>query len=101
MLGPADDVAGLLASDTWIGGFISLGELLRRYSGTLGGRQLVLAISVPRRDYGAALIGAGWMLSGPAPKLETAGRCVPGRRSLDVFACRDRQADRYGFVQHA
>lgn len=68
-LGIADEVDDVLASDPFIGGFVSLGSLLRRYLPNLGGRQLVVAVSVPRRDYAAALVGAGWMLSASAPDL--------------------------------
>lgn len=70
VLGIADGPGEPLAAAPWIGAFVGLGALLRRYLPKLGGRQLVVAISVPRRDYAAALIGAGWMLSGPAPKLD-------------------------------
>lgn len=81
LLGLADGPDEPLESDTWIGGFISLGSLLRRYADTRGGRQLVLAISVPRRDFVAALIGAGWMLSAPAPRLD---------EPIEVFRAADR-----------
>ena len=65
----------------WIGSFVGLGSLLRRYLSKLDGRQLVLAVSVPRRDYVAALIGSGWMLSSPAPVLD---------EPLAVFEASDR-----------
>ena len=65
----------------WIGSFVGLGSLLRRYLSKLEGRQLVLAVSVPRRDYVAALIGSGWMLSSPAPVLD---------EPLAVFEASDR-----------
>lgn len=70
LLGLADTPTDPLIAGAWIGAFVGLGSLLRRYLPTLGGRQLVLAVSVPRRDYVAALIGSGWMLSCPAPVLE-------------------------------
>lgn len=76
MLGIADQVGTPLASDEFIGAFVSLGSRLRRYLGNLDHRQLVVALSVPRRDYAAALIGAGWMLSAPPPTL---------RNPIDVF----------------
>lgn len=69
-LGLADEAGEPLASAAWIGALVSLGSLLRRQLEKLDGRQLVLAVSVPRRDYAAALIGAGWMLSSPAPTLD-------------------------------
>ncbi|MEU1994519.1 hypothetical protein ABZ511_08725 [Nocardia gamkensis] len=69
VLGLADELGARLAPAPWIGAFVSLGSFLRRYEPKLKGRQLVAAISVPRRDYVAALIGAGWMLSCRAPVL--------------------------------
>jgi hypothetical protein len=91
MLGLADDPDAPLASDVWVGAFISLGSLLRRYSSTLGGRQLVLAISVPRRDYVAALIGSGWMLSAPTPEL---GEPIDVFRGADRSTCLRAVTDR-------
>jgi hypothetical protein len=82
ILGIADEASTPLASDAFIGAFVGLGSLLRRYIPRLGGRQLVVALSVPRRDYVAALIGAGWMLKGPAPKLD---------EPIEVFRSADRQ----------
>lgn len=69
MLGISDGVHNPLASDSFIGAFVVLGSRLRRYLPKLEGRQLVVALSVPRRDYAAALIGAGWMLSAAPPEL--------------------------------
>lgn len=76
VFGLADGPEELLQGDSWIGGFLALGLRLRRYLLNLGGRQLVIAVTVPRRDYVAALIGAGWMLSSPAPQL---------REPIEVF----------------
>lgn len=70
MLGLADEEGERLVGAPWIGAFVSLGSRLRRYAADLDGRQLVVAVSVPRRDYVAALIGSGWMLSSPAPVLD-------------------------------
>ena len=70
LLGLADHVGEPMVARPWIGSFVALGSLLRRYLSKLNGRQLVLAVSVPRRDYVAALIGSGWMLSSPAPVLD-------------------------------
>lgn len=69
LLGLADEPGGSLVFGPWIGSFVGLGARLRRFLSNVQGRQLVLAVSVPRRDYVAALIGAGWMLSSPAPVL--------------------------------
>lgn len=69
-LGLADGLNQAVEWAPWIGLFIVLGSRLRRFMPKLEERrQLVLAVSVPRRDYAAALIASGWMLSSPAPKL--------------------------------
>ncbi|MER7604759.1 hypothetical protein [Nocardioides sp. NPDC127503] len=68
-LGLADDSGQRAEWAPWIGSLVVLGTRLRRYLPKLDGRQMVVAISVPRRDYAAALIGSGWMLSSPAPEL--------------------------------
>lgn len=81
LLGIADDADEPLVGASWIGAFVSLGSRLRRYATELHGRQLVVAVSVPRRDYVAALIGSGWMLSSPAPVLD---------EPLAVFEASDR-----------
>lgn len=70
LLGLADQPGDPIIVGPWIGSFVGLGSILRRYLSKLGTRQLVLAVSVPQRDYVAALIGAGWMLSSPAPALD-------------------------------
>jgi hypothetical protein len=82
MLGIADVAGASLTADPFIGAFVSLGSLLRRYLSRLEGRQLVVALSVPCRDYAAALIGTGWVLSAPAPTLE---------KPIDVFRNADRK----------
>lgn len=70
LLGLADEPGEPLVAAPWIGSFVVLGSRLRSYLPKLEGRQLVMAVSVPRRDYVAALIGSGWMLSSPAPVLD-------------------------------
>ena len=57
MLGIADEAGAPLTGDPFIGAFVSLGSLLRRYLPRLEGRQLVVALSVPCRDYTAARFG--------------------------------------------
>ncbi len=81
LLGLADRLGEPMVVGSWIGSFVALGSLLRRYLSKLDGRQLVLAVSVPRRDYVAALIGSGWMLSSPTPALD---------EPLAVFEASDR-----------
>lgn len=89
MLGLADVVGVPLHGDTWIGGFLALGSYLRKYLPNLqNGRRLVVAVSVPRRDYVAALISAGLMLSAPAPVLTDA---------MEVF----RRADDRTYIRAA
>lgn len=68
-LGLADGPDQAVEWAPWIGSFIVLGSRLRSFIPKLDGRQLVLALSVPQRDYAAALIATGWMLSSPAPEL--------------------------------
>lgn len=53
----------------WIGQLLALGSRAARYSKKTNDRQLVLVVSVPRRDYAAALIGCGWVLASEAPVL--------------------------------
>lgn len=53
----------------WIGPLLALGSRAARYSRKGGDRQLVVVVSVPRRDYAAALIGCGWVLASEPPTL--------------------------------
>lgn len=53
----------------WIGPLLALGSRAARYSRKASARQLVLVVSVPRRDYAAAVIGCGWVLTSEAPVL--------------------------------
>ena len=69
-------------SAPWIRPLLALGSLTARYSRTMVARQLVIVISVPKRDYVAAMIGCGWILASEAPTLaeplETLRRMKPG-----------------------
>ncbi len=56
----------------WINPFIALGESVARFISRLDGRQLIVAINVPRRDFAAALIGSGWVMASAVPKLTNA-----------------------------
>lgn len=51
----------------WIGPLVALGARASRYADTFKGRQLVIAISVPRRDFASALIGCGWVMASSPP----------------------------------
>lgn len=50
----------------WIGPILALGTRLARKADAFSGRQLIIAVSVPSREYAAALVGTGWTL-GRAP----------------------------------
>ena len=66
----SDNPHGPIEPAAWIGRLVALGARTSRYATSLQGRQLVVAISVPRRDFAAALIGCGWMTATAAPELE-------------------------------
>lgn len=69
-LGLADEANGAVVSATWIEPLLQLGKVARRQLPSLGRRQLVIAISVPCRDYAAALVACGWALSAPPLPVE-------------------------------
>ncbi|MEV0645512.1 hypothetical protein AB0I28_09630 [Phytomonospora sp. NPDC050363] len=48
---------------------LALGARVSRYAATHSGQQLIVALSVPRRDFAAALIASGWVMTRPAPTL--------------------------------
>lgn len=80
-LSESADVPG--QAESWIGPLLALGSRAARHSRKASGRQLVIAVSVPRRDYAAALIGCGWVLASEAPvlaePLETLREMKPGQ----------------------
>lgn len=53
----------------WIGRLVALGARAARYIRVVNSRQLVIAVSVPRRDFAAVLIGCGWLLASEQPEL--------------------------------
>lgn len=53
----------------WIGPMLALGTRVARHQRSGGDRQLVITVSVPRREFAAALIGCGWVLGSEAPVL--------------------------------
>lgn len=53
----------------WIGPLLALGARAARFSKRVNGRQLIIAVSVPKRDFAAALVGCGWVLASDAPAL--------------------------------
>ncbi|PPH29785.1 hypothetical protein [Rathayibacter sp. AY1F9] len=52
---------------SWAGSYLALGARLARHADSLDRKQLIVVISVPRRDYVATLVGAGWTLTRPVP----------------------------------
>ncbi|SKC61787.1 hypothetical protein SAMN06295973_2520 [Plantibacter cousiniae] len=64
----SDDPLGQAEPASWIGPLVALGARASRFNIQSHGRQLILAISVPRRDFAAALIGCGWVMASPEPK---------------------------------
>lgn len=86
-LGTAPPVFSLAENDdsisvpvAWAGSYLALGARLARHVGSLNGRQLVITLSVPRRDYVACLIGSGWTLT--RPPLDGAGDPLQVAREL-------------------
>jgi hypothetical protein len=69
LLGLADNDRDPLTTAPWIGPLVALGGMGRRYALGLDTRQLVIAVSVPRRDFAAVLLGCGWTITSPAPRL--------------------------------
>ena len=53
----SEDVAVVGVQAKWIDHLVSCGLRVAHYASTLDDKQLVLALSVPQRDYAAALIG--------------------------------------------
>lgn len=53
----------------WIGPLLALGTRASRYKPKLDGRQLIIAVSVPRRDFASVLIACGWALASKPPEL--------------------------------
>lgn len=92
MKSPARDQTRLVLSEHpdepgraayWIGPMVALGARASRHHRRVGDRQLVIALSVPKRDFAAALIGCGWVLASEAPTLrdplDTLKELEPGR----------------------
>ena len=54
----------------WVGPLVALGGMASRHLRERSGRQLVVAVSVPRRDFAAALVACGWVLDSDPPKVD-------------------------------
>ncbi|MGP5396531.1 hypothetical protein [Arthrobacter rhombi] len=65
----AEDSEGQREAAPWIGPLLALGTRISRFVQDQQQRQLVVVVSVPKRDYAAALIGCGWAMAGKAPVL--------------------------------
>lgn len=63
----AEDPFATAEPAPWIGPLLALGTRASRFARTHTGRQLVVAVSVPRRDFAAALVACGWIMARPSP----------------------------------
>lgn len=68
----SEDPFATAESAPWIGPLLALGTRASRFARTNFGRQLIVAVSVPRRDFAAVLVACGWVMARPAPE----NRCV-------------------------
>lgn len=80
----SEDVAAVGVQAKWIDHLVSCGLRVAHYASTLDDKQLVLALSVPQRDYAAALIACGWVLGAKRPNVpdprEVLERVEPGQK---------------------
>lgn len=65
----------------WIGPLVALGGMTLKYAEFLSGRQLIVAVSVPRRDFAAVLVGCGWVIATRPPQLDTP---IQTLRQMDI-----------------
>ena len=68
----------------WIGRLVILGSRAAHWSRSHTDRQLVIGVSVPMRNFAAALIGCGWLLAAPKPAVPTVKEVV-GTLEPDSF----------------
>lgn len=71
LLSLAEDPESTPIRSAWIGPILALGTRLARKADTFADRQLIVAVSVPSREYAAVLIGAGWTLGRPPAQVAT------------------------------
>lgn len=80
----SEDVAAVGVQAKWIDHLVSCGLRAARYASKLEDKQLVLALSVPQRDYAAALIACGWVLGAKRPNVSDPRRVLervePGQK---------------------
>ena len=62
----------------WIGPLVALGGMASRQASERSGRQLIVAVSVPSRDFAAVLVGCGWVLANKAPHLDAPLKTLQG-----------------------
>lgn len=109
MLG--DHHLGDLVATPWAGALIALGARLARWAAEPNGTQLVVAITVPVRDFAAVLIACGWTLARPisipghpVEVAATVPRGTPVRLVTDHLVLADRyfdlQSDLDGYRVH-
>ena len=60
----------------WIGNLVVLGSRVARWSRAHSDVQIVVALSVPTRDFAASLVACGWMLAAPPPTLDAVALTV-------------------------
>lgn len=66
----SEDPCETAIAASWIGPLVALGGLASRHMQKRGtDRQLVVVISVPKRDFAATLIGCGWVMNSIAREL--------------------------------
>lgn len=62
LLSLAENAESSGVRSAWIGPLLALGTRLARKADDFTGLQLIVAVSVPSREYAAVLVGAGWAL---------------------------------------
>lgn len=81
-LGLAELPDGPVCAAAWIGPLVALGARAWRSLAQIPGKQLIITVTVPRRDLAAVLVGCGWLMAHPAPVLrppiETLRQLAPG-----------------------
>lgn len=66
----SESADGPAVAAPWIGRLVTLGSRAARWSRSRAAGQLIIVLSVPTRDFAAALIGCGWLMANPRPMLE-------------------------------
>lgn len=81
LLGLADDREAEPSTSAWVRLLLALGTRLSRKAKSLNGRQLIVVISVPSREFAAVLVGTGWTLT-RLPKQTTTDPLIVLRTAL-------------------